>query len=50
MIKGVWTFLILILAGFECLALDIDMKRALDSVLKKYNDRFSKKGNIGSGR
>ncbi len=31
-------------------ALDIDMKRALDSVLKKYNDRFSKKGNIGSGR
>lgn len=26
MIKGVWTFLILILAGFECLALDIDMK------------------------
>ncbi len=31
-------------------ALDIDMKKALDSVLKKYNDRFSKKGNIGSGR
>ena len=31
-------------------ALNIDMKKSLDSVLKKYNDRFSKKGNIGSGR
>ena len=31
-------------------ALDIDMKRALEGVLKKYDIRFSKKGNIGSGR
>lgn len=31
-------------------ALDIDMKNALDGVLEKYNNRFSKKGDIGSGR
>ena len=31
-------------------ALNIDMKKALDGVLDKYNNRFSKKGNIGSGR
>lgn len=29
-------------------ALDIDLNNALESVLKKYNDRFLKKGNIGS--
>lgn len=31
-------------------ALDIDMKKALDGVLEKYSNRFSKKGDIGSGR
>lgn len=31
-------------------ALNIDMKKALDGVLDKYNNRFSKKGDIGSGR
>ena len=30
--------------------LNIDLNNALDGVLEKYNDRFSKKGNIGSGK
>ncbi len=30
--------------------LNIDLKSALDGVLKKYEARFSNKGNIGSGR
>lgn len=35
-----------------CIAneLNIDLKQALDEVLKKYENRFSKKGNIGSGK
>ena len=30
--------------------LNIDLQMALEEVLKKYEDRFSKKGNIGSGK
>lgn len=30
--------------------LNIDLKQALDEVLKKYENRFSKKGNISSGK
>ena len=30
--------------------LNIDLQMALDEVLKKYEDRFSRKGNIGSGK
>ncbi len=35
-----------------CIAngLDIDLKDALDKVLKKYNSRFIEKENIGSGK
>lgn len=35
-----------------CIAnsLNMDLEKALDSVLKKYEERFSNKGNIGSGR
>ena len=32
-----------------CNRLDIDMKKALDSVIQKYTNRFEKKGDIGSG-
>lgn len=41
-----------VLFSLICVAndLNIDLKQALDEVLKKYEDRFSKKGNIGSGR
>ena len=41
-----------VLFSLICVAngLNIDLKNALDSVLKKYNDRFSDKGNIGSSR
>ena len=31
-------------------SLNVDLKEALDVVLKKYEERFSNKGNIGSGR
>lgn len=30
--------------------LNIDLQEALNEVLKKYEDRFSKKGNISSGK
>lgn len=30
--------------------LNIDLQNALDNVLRKYENRFSNKGNIGSGR
>lgn len=30
--------------------LNIDLEQALDEVLKKYENRFSEKGNIGSGK
>lgn len=30
--------------------LNIDLQNALDNVLNKYENRFSNKGNIGSGR
>ncbi len=30
--------------------LNIDLQNALDSVLRKYENRFSNNGNIGSGR
>ena len=30
--------------------LNIDLKKALDSVLAKYENRFVNNGNIGSGR
>lgn len=30
--------------------LNIDLQNALDNVLNKYENRFSKNGNIGSGR
>ncbi len=41
-----------VLFSLICVAngLNIDLKKALDEVLKKYEDRFSKKGNISSGR
>lgn len=41
-----------VLFSLICIAnsLNMDLKKALDSVLKKYEERFSNKGNIGSGR
>lgn len=40
------------LFSLVCLAnnMDIDLGNALNGVIKKYNNRFSEKGNIGSGR
>jgi len=41
-----------VLFSLICVAngLNIDLSNALDGVLEKYNDRFSKKGNIGSSK
>ena len=41
-----------VLFSLICVAngLNIDLKSALDGVLEKYEERFSKKGNIGSDR
>ena len=41
-----------VLFSLICVAngLNIDLSNALDGVLEKYKDRFSKKGNIGSGK
>ena len=41
-----------VLFSLICIAngLNVDLKQSLEEVLTKYEDRFSKKGNIGSGR
>ena len=41
-----------VLFSLICIAngVNVDLKQSLEEVLTKYEDRFSKKGNIGSGR